>query len=95
LIFSLTGGYKQFFQINLKIMVSGKGILYTVIGAAGAAVVAGTMLTGGTRSEKMKKIGSGIQNFLGSISRKGLMRNNPQDSKSRAEFNQASGMGHS
>jgi hypothetical protein len=83
------------FNLNLMIMISGKGILYTVIGAAGAAVVAGTMLTGGTRSEKLKKIRSGIQNFLGSMNRKKLLGTTPEESKHRAEFNQASGMGHS
>jgi hypothetical protein len=74
-------------------MISGKGILYTVMGAAGAAVLAGTMLTGGNRSEKLKKIGSGIQNFLGSMNRRWL--GSPQESSRRAEFNQANSMGHS
>lgn len=68
-------------------MISGKGILYTVLGAAGAAVVAGTMLTGGTRAEKFKKLGSGLQNFIGSVKRKALNQRQGSD--------HADSMGHS
>ena len=74
-------------------MISGKGILYTVLGATGAAIVAGTMLTGGTRGEKLRKLGSGIQKFLGSMNRKRLMGSS-HDAHQRAEFNQANDMGH-
>ena len=70
-------------------MVSGKGILYTVLGAAGAAVLAGTVLTGGTRSEKFRKFGSGVQNLIGFIKGKSgaMMQSGPSDQ--RAEFDQA------
>ena len=75
-------------------MISGKGILYTVLGAAGAAAVVGTMLTGGTRSEKMRKLGSGFQNMISSFREKAtsLVSHN---SRQRAEFDQANRMGHS
>jgi hypothetical protein len=81
------------FNLNFKIMISGKGVLYTVLSAAGAAVVAGTMLTRGNRSEKLRKIGSGIQHFISSLSGKRMM-STPQETHNRAEFNQASNMGH-
>lgn len=74
-------------------MISGKGILYTVLGAAGAAVVVGSMLTGGTRGEKMRKLGSGLQNFIGSFRQKAL-GGTPHDANQRAEFDQANNMGH-
>jgi outer membrane murein-binding lipoprotein Lpp len=61
-------------------MISGKGILYTILGAAGAAVVAGTMLTGGKRTEKFRKLGSGLQNFIGSMKRKALNPDQPSGS---------------
>ena len=73
-------------------MISGKGILYTVIGAAGAAVLLGTMLTGGQRGEKMRKIGSGLQNLL--ASGRNRLSGLSQESKNRAEFDQAHDMGH-
>ena len=73
-------------------MISGKGILYTVLGAAGAAVLAGTMLTGGTRGEKMRKIGSGLQNLLASGRKR--LTGSSQESRNRAEYNQAHDMGH-
>ena len=72
-------------------MISGKGILYTVLGAAGAAVVAGTMLTGGTRRDKFRKFGTGVQNFLSSLKRKALT-SGPAESHHRAEFDQANRM---
>ena len=74
-------------------MISGKGILYTVLGAAGAAVLAGRMLTGGNRSDKLRNIGSGLQNFIGSL--RGRSMNSPQELKNRAEFDQANNMGRS
>lgn len=74
-------------------MISGKGILYTVLGAAGAAVVVGSMLTGGTRGEKMRKLGSGFQNLLNSFRQKAI-GDSSHDSKHRAEFDQANNMGH-
>lgn len=75
-------------------MISGKGILYTVIGAAGAAAIVGTMLTGGSRAEKMRRLGSGLQNMLSSFRQRTstLMSHNPGH---RAEFDQANGMGRS
>jgi hypothetical protein len=74
-------------------MISGKGILYTVLGATGAAIVAGTMLTKGNRSEKLRKFAMSVQNIIGSLGRKKPMAS-IQDSRNRAEFNQASRMGH-
>jgi hypothetical protein len=76
-------------------MISGKGILYTVLAAAGTAVVAGTMLTGGRRSEKFRKMGSGLQNLIGSIKRRVNMNmmSSSNESMRRAEFNQANEMG--
>jgi hypothetical protein len=75
-------------------MISGKGILYTVLGAAGAAVLAGRMLTGGNSSEKFRSMGSGIQNFLGLLKSK-RTTNSPQELRNRAEFDQANNMGRS
>ena len=74
-------------MLNFKFidMISGKGILYMVLGAAGAAVVAGTMITGGTRGEKLRKLGSGIQNFLGSLNQKNLK--GPAQNSKLAESN--------
>lgn len=74
-------------------MISGKGILFTVLGAAGAAVVAGTMLTGGQRGEKMRHMGDRVRNFIGSFRNKRLL-NSPGSSHQRAEYNQAHDMGH-
>ena len=72
-------------------MISGKGILYTVLGAAGAAVVAGTMLTGGTRRDKFRKFGNGVQNLLGSLKRK-VLTGGAGESHHRAEFDHANRM---
>jgi hypothetical protein len=69
-------------------MISGKGILYTVLGAASAAVVVGTMITGGKKGEKLKNMGAGIQNFLGSLKSKRSITSS-SDALQRAEFNQA------
>jgi hypothetical protein len=52
-------------NLNNKIMISGKGILYTVLAAASAAVLAGSMLTKGERGQSLKKIGGSLQNFFG------------------------------
>lgn len=70
-------------------MISGKGILYTVLAASSAAVLVGTMLT--KRSGGLQQLGTKLQNFMGS-----MRRNNPMgNSMRRAEFDQASTMGHS
>jgi hypothetical protein len=80
------------FHLNSKVMISGKGILYTVLGAAASAAIAGTMLTGGVRGEKMRRMTSGLQNLIGSLKRKAQTLTTPQETRNRAEFNQASGM---
>jgi hypothetical protein len=46
-------------------MISGKGLIYTVLAAASAAVLAGSMLTKGERGQSLKKIGGSLQNFFG------------------------------
>ena len=46
-------------------MISGKGILYTVLAAASAAVLAGSILTKGERGQSLKKMGSSLQNIFG------------------------------
>jgi hypothetical protein len=78
-------------------MISGKGILYTVLAAAGTAAVVGTMLTGGTRREKLQRlgskvqdIGSKVQNFVGSLKNEGLSRT----STSRSQISEPGSMGH-
>ena len=50
-------------------MISGKGILYTVLAASGAAVLVGTMLTGGKRLEPLRRFGNKVQNLIGSVKR--------------------------
>jgi outer membrane murein-binding lipoprotein Lpp len=90
--FDFSVAHRTNVKLNNKIMISGKGILYTVLGAAGAAVLAGTMLTGGHRGEKMRKIGSGLQNLL-AAGRKRLTGSS-QESQNRAEYNQAHDRGH-
>ena len=70
-------------------MISGKGILYTVLAASSAAVLVGTMLT--KRSGGLQRLGNKLQNFMGSMRRHDTMGNSMQ----RAEFDQASTMGHS
>ena len=70
-------------------MISGKGILYTVLAASSAAVLVGTMLT--KRSGGLQRLGNKLQNFMGSMRRDDRMGNSMQ----RAEFDQASTMGHS
>ena len=49
-------------------MVSIKGILYTVGAAATFAAIVGTMLTRGHRGEKLRAIGSKVQNLVGNRS---------------------------
>lgn len=56
-------------------MISGKGVLYTVLGAASAAVVVGTMLTKGRSTGSggtLAKATDSIQKFLG-IKSKGMV----------------------
>ncbi len=50
-------------------MISGKGVLYTVLAASGAAVLLGTMLTGGKRREPLRRFGDKVQNIIGSVKR--------------------------
>jgi hypothetical protein len=50
-------------------MISGKGILYTVLVASGAALLVGTMITGGKRREPLRRAGEKIQDFIGSVKR--------------------------
>jgi hypothetical protein len=76
-------------------MISGKGILYTVIAAAGAAVVAGSVLTGGRRGETMRKFTSGVQNFISNLSGRRNAIDSPPQAMRRAEFDQAHSMGRS
>jgi hypothetical protein len=83
------------YNLNQVFMISGKGILYTVIGAASAAALAGTMLTGGTRGEKLRSMRSGVQSFFSSIMRRRMPAASSNSSMQRAEYNQVSSMGHS
>lgn len=50
---------------NFYFMISMKGILYTVIGAAASAALVGTILTRGKRGENLRAVGSKVQNLLG------------------------------
>lgn len=50
-------------------MISGKGVLYTVLAASGAALLLGTMLTGGKRREPLRRFGDKVQNIIGSVKR--------------------------
>lgn len=40
-----------------------------MLAASGAAVLVGTMLTGGKRREPLKKFGNKVQNIIGSVKR--------------------------
>jgi len=70
-------------------MISGKGILYTVLAASSAAVLVGTMLT--KKSGGLQRLGDRLQNFMGSMRKQVSTGHSMQ----RAEFDQASTMGHS
>jgi hypothetical protein len=69
-------------------MISGKGILYTVIAATSAAVLVGSMLTGGKRKEPLRKFGNKVQNLLGRSDKSKV-------SDAQSEIKQVSPMGHS
>lgn len=73
-------------------MISGKGILYTVLAASGAAVLVGTMLTGGKRREPLRRFGNKVQNFIGSVKR---ALPEGKHSSRRSDIDQVSPMGHS
>jgi hypothetical protein len=66
-------------------MISGKGILYTVLAAASAAVLAGSMLTKSERGQSLKKIGSSLQNVFGN-----KHASKPQDSSASQIESQSS-----
>jgi hypothetical protein len=74
-------------------MVSMKGLVYTALGAAAAAVVVGTMLTPERRSKLMRyaKDNSGP---LVSKAKSWLNTLTSQSAPARAEFDQANRVGH-
>lgn len=74
-------------------MVSVKGLLFTTLGAAAAATLVGIMLTPGRGSEKLRNAGNTLNRWVDKT--KSLTANLTKGaSRERAEFSQASGMGH-
>jgi hypothetical protein len=69
-------------------MISGKGILYTVLAASSAAVLVGTMLTGGKKGSFFRSIKDRAQQYLG-------MRRNDRTNQGSKPGELGQTMGHS